>query len=232
MEPKSVYYDREYHCPLCAELFKSLNIRSNAVYVVKKEADFHIVYKGLNPFYYSIVVCPSCYYAASQGVFGQEIPESLAGQLKFALDKLRPELSFDPCGERDRAAALECFILAVRTAQLKKVPAGELAGLLHGAAWISREMDHKESELVYLKEALKYYMEAYNRAPDAVAHMNEAQATYLIGELYRRTGDFARAIQWFRFALDTESIKEQPQLEKQIREQWSLAREENQKLKG
>lgn len=232
MESKSAFYSREYHCPVCQQSFQSLSIRSNAMYVIKKESDFHTVYKGLNPFYYSIVVCPSCCYAASSGVFPQTIPDSLLSPLSYALERLKPALPFNPCSERDSAAALECFILAIRSAQLKKVPAGELAGLLHGAAWISREMDNKESEQVYLGEALKYYMEAYNHNPDSVAHMNEAQATYLIGELYRRTADYARAVQWYKFALDTDSIKEQAQLQKLIREQWSLAREENSKLKS
>jgi uncharacterized protein (DUF2225 family) len=80
--------------------------------------------------HYSIVVCPTCEYAASNSTFNEPLPDKLEVQLARALKVLKGENRPDFGGERDVNVALLCFQLAVRTAQLKKVSPAELAGLL------------------------------------------------------------------------------------------------------
>ena len=97
-----------------------------------------------------------------------------------------------------------------------------------GAAWVAREAQNQELENVYLKEALTHYLEAYNKDFQSIGNMSDVQATYLIGELYRRNGDSKEAVNWFNKVIVHKYIKKYPQIEKLTRAQWALAREQAQ----
>lgn len=219
------FFNREYTCPVCKTKFTSLAVRSSAIYVEKKESDFHTVYRGINPLHYSIIVCPVCEYAASNNNFNNELPSQAAEQIALALSQLKSDKTPNLCGQRKPEEALLSFHLAVRTSKLKKAPPGEIAGLLLASAWIAREIGNQELETKLLKEALNYYLEAFSSGYHA-SNMNELQLIYLIGELNRRLGNFKEAVNWFNRVIMHKNIKSFPAIEKMAREQWSLTREE------
>jgi uncharacterized protein (DUF2225 family) len=228
MTANNLFFEKKFDCPVCKTNFTSLAIRSSRVYVQSKEADLHVIYRGVSPLHYSIIVCPACYYAASTKSFSQEINPILLAKLTQALYQLRPKSAIAYNQERDLDKALGSFKLAIRSAQLKQVRAGELAGLFMGAAWIARETGNQELENIYLKEALTHYLEAYNNDFQSIGNMSDVQATYLIGELYRRNGDSKEAVNWFNRVIAHKYIKQYPHIEKLTREQWTLAREQAQ----
>ncbi len=225
MLDNSPFYERSFTCPVCSKIFKSYAIRSSKVNAEKREPDFHTIYKGVSPLHYTIVVCPSCYYAASNNLFGQEIPDRIVQQLSQALPKIIPADTPDFCHERDLTLALRSYQLGIRSGQLRKARPGELAGLFLGAAWMAREKGEEELEKEYVMQALQSYLEAFNRDFRSIGNMSDVQATYLIGELYRQTGNASEAISWFNKAIFHRNIKQYPQIEKIAREQWALARE-------
>ncbi|SHG99891.1 Uncharacterized protein, DUF2225 family [Thermosyntropha lipolytica DSM 11003] len=225
------FFDREYTCPICKTTFKSPAVRSSAIYVEKKESDFHTVYRGVNPLYYSVIVCPVCEYAASSNTFNNELPGKTAEQIALALSQLKSEKTPDLCKERKPEEALYAFHLAIRSSQLKKAPPGEIAGLLLASAWIAREIGNQQLEAKFLKEALNYYVEAFSSGYN-IPNLNELQLIYLIGELNRRLGNFKEAISWFNRVITHKNIKNFPAIEKMAREQWALAREEMQSCKN
>ncbi|NLU48304.1 MAG: DUF2225 domain-containing protein [Syntrophomonadaceae bacterium] len=227
MSSNNPLFFRHYTCPICETAFKSYSVRSSATFVEKRESDFHIIYRGHSPLHYSIVVCPVCEYAASNSVFNQALPKEQQLQLARALKILKKDNRPDFGGERDAYLAMQCFQLAVRTAQLKKVPPGELAGLLLGTAWVAREANQPEIEVEYRREALKYYLQAYHDSYN-LGNLNELQVAYLIGELYRRDKEYQEAINWFNVVIGHKNIKSNPTIEKMAREQWALCREEAQ----
>lgn len=220
------FFNREYTCPICKTTFNSLSVRSSSTYVEEKESDFHIIYKGISPLHYSIIVCPTCEYAASNTSFSKEINSKLANQLAIALSQLKSNDSPNFGEERDLITTLKAFQLAIRTAQLKRVSAAELSGLLLAAGWIAREMNNTELEEVYVNEALKYYLEAFYSGSGAIGNLSDLQATYLIGELHRRCGEYKEAINWFNKVISHKDIKRNPNIEKMARDQWVLARDQ------
>lgn len=220
-------YPRKYTCPICKTSFTSFQIRSSAVFVEKRESDFHVIYRGTSPLHYSIIVCPECYYAASNKSFNKEIPAKQADQLAVALMQLRPAQKEEFGKERTPEQALKCFQQAIRTAQLKKAPPEELAGLLLGSAWIARETLKFDLESTYLNEALNQYLEAFQNGSGRVGNLSDVKATYLIGELHRRIGNFSEAVNWFNNVITHKDIKQNPQTEKLAREQWALTRQES-----
>ena len=226
MTTTNPFFNKKFECPVCKTSFTSLAVRSSKVYVQSKEADFHVIYRGVSPLHYSMIVCPACYYAASANSFSKEINPLLLEKLIPALYQLRPTTAIEYNRERDLEKALGSFKLAIRSAQLKQVRAGELAGLFMGTAWVAREAGNIELENIYLKEALTQYLEAHNKDFQSIGNMSDIQAIYLIGELYRRNGECKEAINWFNKVIVHKHIKQNPQIEKLAREQWALAREE------
>lgn len=227
MSSNNPLFFRQYTCPICSTSFQSYSVRSSAVFVEKREPDFHVLYRGQSPLHYSIVVCPTCEYAASNSTFNNDLPKEQQIQLARALKILKGSNRPDFGGERDAHLAMQCFQLAVRTAQLKRVPPGELAGLLLGTAWVAREANQTQIEEEYRREALKYYLQAYHDSYQ-LGNLNELQVAYLIGELYRREKDYQQAINWFNVVISHKNIKTNPSIEKLARDQWALCREEAQ----
>lgn len=225
MTTTSPFFPRKYTCPVCHLKFTTLAVRSSMVYVQQRESDFHTIYRGISPLHYSMVVCPACNYAASQKVFAQELPAHTIKPLSLALCKLKEENPIDLCSERNIETVLRCFQMAVRTAQLKKVSEGELAGLLLGTAWIAREIGNSETETYYLKEALQSYLRAYQNGFATIGNLDDIQAAYLIGELNLRCNNYSEAVNWFNQVIVHKNIKRHPVEEKLAREQWALARE-------
>ncbi|NLJ72246.1 MAG: DUF2225 domain-containing protein [Syntrophomonadaceae bacterium] len=220
------FFEREYSCPICLANFTSLTVRSSAIYVEKRESDFHNIYKGVSPLHYSIIVCPECEYAASNTTFNNELNRTMADQLAIALVKLKSPEHIDYSEERTLETALEAFKLAIITAQLKKSKPEELSGLFLAAAWVARESHNSKLEEVYIEQALHQYIEAFNHTSGKIGNLSDLQVTYLIGELYRRSGDYKTAINWFNKVISHKNVKQNPNIEKLTREQWALAREE------
>lgn len=228
MNTKSPFFPRDYSCPVCMASFSSLSVRSSSVNVVRRETDFHTVYRGINPLYYSIVVCPSCEYAAPSQRFSDPLHPEQVQELSRALMQLKIHDRPDYGTERDVHTALQCFRLAVRSAQLKKASKGELAGLLLSTAWIAEEAGESDLELAYRHEALKCYIEAYNHESAVIGNLSDLQVGYLIGELCRREGNLDEAVTWFSKVVFHPDIKKYPSVEKVARDQWALAREQAQ----
>jgi uncharacterized protein (DUF2225 family) len=205
-------------------MFTSLAVRSSAVYTERRESDLHVVYKGISPLHYSIIVCPTCKYAASSNLFSKEMPRALVQQLTTALSLL-PAENLAYCEERDLPTVLASFQLAIRSSQLKKAGPGDLAGLILAAAWIARESGDYQMERDYLEQALKYYLQAFEKCSDHIGNLNDVQAIYLIGELHLRTGNYAEAINWFNRVIVHPKIKTNAAIEKMARDQWAMARE-------
>ncbi len=218
------FFERSYTCPICMMKFNSLAIRSSAVYVEKRETDFHSIYRGINPLHYSIIVCPVCKYAASNNLFSQELPVATVNQLSLALAQFSSGTN-DFTRERDLNTSLESFKMAIRSAQLKKSSPGELAGLLLAAGWICREAEMAEQENYYLDEALRYYQLAFEKSSSHIGNLTDVQVAYLIGELNLRRGNYGEAISWFNKTITHRNIKTNPAVEKQARDQWQIARE-------
>ncbi|QGT99270.1 hypothetical protein SYNTR_0677 [Candidatus Syntrophocurvum alkaliphilum] len=225
MPQSNVFFDRKYTCPVCSGQFSSLSVRSSATYVENKEPDFHTIYKGVSPLHYSIIVCPYCNYAASNNTFSKPLSPVIVEQLSKALAILQEEEPYFS-GERDLTTALRSFQLAIRCSQLKKASAGEIAGLLLASAWLAREIKNTELENTYMNQALKHYREAYEKGTNTIGNLSDIQATYLIGELYRRTGEYSEAVNWFNRAIGHPQINSNPSIEKLARDQWALAREQ------
>jgi len=215
-------YDKDVNCPLCRNKFKTKKTRSRNLKLIKRDDDFCVTYKDINPTYYHIFVCPECGYSATESEF-----DNLSKVEKEILDKsIRSKWKKRDFGEvRDFQEAVEVYKLAILTGQLLKKSKGYIGSLCLKLAWIYRE-NGNDKEMEFLKYALSLLEEAYQYERFPIAGLDEVNLAYLIGELNRRLGNPKVSITWFGLALSNPNIKKHRLIQLRAREQWSLAREQ------
>ncbi len=165
-------------CPKCDTTFKGTVIGSCGY--AGKDTDFYPRYWGANPLPHFVKVCPSCNYADHPSKFKQGTPRQ---------DVPREEKL--PCWRR--------YELVAETQRQDGASTFTLAQTLHRAAWGARAVDRdKTKELEFLHQARELFQQALSEdgvptEPDDLRPI----ITYLVGELYRRTGEESIALEWF-----------------------------------
>jgi hypothetical protein len=214
-----VLYRKEVLCPVCGSTFKTSKVRLSRSKVEKRDEDFCIYYKGENPIYYEVWVCPECGYAAMEAHF-QDIDE-------WGRDKVRKNISVkwrkrSYGSQRGIDEAINCYKLALYCSRVIEAKASTTASLCLRLAWLYRmQQDPREKE--FLKHALNFYMEAFSKERFPIGKMNEITMMYLIGELHRRLGNYEEAVKWFNRVVSHPSRHSNPAIEKMARDQWHLA---------
>ncbi|WP_170291601.1 DUF2225 domain-containing protein [Heliobacterium mobile] len=221
MTRENAFFSLEKTCPVCGRTFSVTRIRSSSIRVKERQADFRVVFEGVNPLYYQVYVCPACNYAALDNSF-----DNLSGNMvtirRSLLDAQEQEPDFQ--GRRTEAVALRSFQLALRTAQICGYSQSVQGALSLRAAWIARDMGDHDTDQMYTEQALHYYEQAFEN--DRSTKSNTVTITYLIGELHRQVGHYNDAIRWFSRAVTNPAVKQEPEVERLARQQWELTRQQ------
>lgn len=218
-------YTKKVICPVCDKQFLSMKAKLNSCKVEKKDEDFCTHYVDLNPMYYDVFVCPICGYAASENSFG-DLTETEVNLLRNAFIGRIVARSF--CDERSLEDAIAACKLAIYTAELREAKASILAGLCLKLAWYYRFADDKQEE-VFLNYALQNYLKAFDNEEFPIGNLNGISMMYLLGELSRRIGNYSDAIVWFGKAVASPERGDNPRIERLVREQWILTKEQYKK---
>lgn len=216
-----VFYTKEVKCPVCSNHFTTTKVRTKACIVTKKDEDFCIHYKDINPVFYEIFVCPICAYASSENSFG-ELNKDEVLKLKDAFSGRLIQRDF--CKERTANDALDSYKLALYTANIKDAKDSIIAGISLKIAWMYRYMKD-EKELQFIQHALDHYLIAYEKEQFPIGNLNEIKLMYLIGELYRRVAKYNEAIIWLNRVVSSPERHSNPIIEKLARDQWMTLRE-------
>ncbi len=221
-----IFYEQEENCPICQKKFTVRKVRRSMCVVSRRDSDFCVIYQSTNPNLYSVWVCPHCGYAAPDATFAEVTP-SEAERLAKGLAE-QGYLGIDFSGERDVAKGITAFEQAVRCLEMRGGKNSAFASLYLRMAWLYRSLgDPKEFE--YIAKALDRYEKAYNSEPMPLGKMSEVTVTYLIGELYRRTGNAAKAVLWFSQVVSNPKARMEPQILQLARDGWQTSREETKK---
>ncbi|MBC9785978.1 DUF2225 domain-containing protein [Heliobacterium chlorum] len=221
MTTENAFFSLQKTCPVCGRSFSVTRTRSSSIRAKERQADFRVIFEGVNPLYYQVYVCPACNYAALDNSF-----DNLTGNMvtirRSLLDAQQQEPDFQGC--RTAEVALRSFQLALRTAQICGYSQSVQGALSLRAAWIARELGDHDTDRMYTEQALHYYEQAFEN--DRSTKSNTVTITYLIGELHRQVGHYNDAIRWFSRAVTNPSVKQEPEIERLARQQWELTRQQ------
>ncbi|HZJ76196.1 MAG TPA: DUF2225 domain-containing protein [Oscillospiraceae bacterium] len=219
---KDLLYDKDCTCSVCTYEFTTKKVRTRPLRIEKREDDFNIIYKSINPNYYYIWVCPVCGYAATEREFDNIRRDQIKTVKKMVSYKWKER---DFGGVRTFQEAEESFKMALLIAQILEKTRAYTGGVCLRLAWLYREIkDPREQE--FLAHALRHFEKAYQTERIDEAGLDEVTLAYLNGELNRRLGHYENAIRWYGTTLEHPNIKRKRQIQIKAREQWGIAREQ------
>lgn len=214
-------YAKEIDCPACGQGFSSKKVRMSRLRLIKRDEDFLSHYKDINPLLYSVFVCPDCGYAGLEDKFTSLRP----GDQELVREKVTSKWKTRSYGGiRNINDGIESHKLALYIGEILDYSRLELGNLCLSLAWLYRIQEDQE-EYRFLELAKNLYQAAYYNESLVATAMDELKLTYLMGELNRRLGNKAEAVQWFNTAISNPDLGLNKALETLVREQWRLARE-------
>lgn len=186
-------YDKKETCPVCAQGFMSKAVKSNAPRVKSKDTDLFIRYNVINPYFYEVIVCPHCGYSALKSDFNNVRSyqkEKISGKVSTQWKgREYPELF-------DENIAIERYKLALLNAVIGELNNSTKAVICLKTAWMYRLLGKEQEEKEFLAKSLQGFLIAYENERTPIYGLDRFSLEYLIGEIYRRTGDFVNAKLW------------------------------------
>jgi len=221
-------YNVTITCPVCSKEIQVTKVKSNACKVVSRDSDFCTHYATVNPLLYDIWVCSHCGYAAQRDKFS----DISFKNSKIIREKVTPRWNpRDFSGERDIDTALVAFKLALYELELLPTSkSSDFARTCMRIAWLYRINDKdsgsKDKENEFLNYALQHYVKAYESERFPIGKFDEITCTYIIGELYRRTGNPEESLKWFSKIISSPAGRNNARILELTREQIQLIKEE------
>ena len=212
-------YQIEVTCTYCQTTFHTSRVRPSFKKAKSTDTDFCVYYKGVNPDYYVVRVCPTCGYACTEN-FSDKWTNL---QRKVFEERVAKQWNMKDYGkERSWDEAVRSYKLALISAQIKGEKDRVIAGLLHHISWLYRYKGLEQQEKRFLQYALDTYVNVYQTEGGDV---NNARLMYLIGELNRRLHYYNEAVQWFGRIINDKKIMDAAMI-RASREQWAATRED------
>lgn len=213
-------FDKSYTCPVCGHTFKERTIKKGKSRPVSSDSDLKPYYEPIDPMYYDIVLCPSCGYAALTSSFGK------LGytQSKWIREEITPKFKYREYPEvYDADTAIERYKLALLNTIAKKAKDGEKAYICMKIAWLYRDKQDPEKELIFIEHAYTGFKHAYANESFPICGIDENTMTYLIGEFARKLGYLEEAIRWIGTVILAKNVNQRLKdraidLKEQIRE--------------
>lgn len=194
IDVNKLLYDRKVKCPVCGQEIKVRVVKSSVARVKSRDTDTFVRYDIINPYLYDVWLCPICGYAALKSEFSKV--------RSYQLNDIRMKISNEWHGREypdvyDEQIAIERYKLALLTAVVADFKDSRKAILCLRLAWMNRLLKKEKEEQFYLGKALQGFLSAYGNEDTPIYGLDTYSLMYLIGELYRRTDNPEKAIEWF-----------------------------------
>ncbi len=198
-------YDKEVKCPVCDAVFTTKKVKTSAIRVDKRDTDFCAHYKGENPTFYGVIVCPKCGYSSFETDY-LKVSNAQIAQVRAKV--LANWGGKDYGGKRLLPDAIEAHKMAILNFNVMGYRKTAIAKACLRIAWFYRMQGDVEKELQFLQHALSNYETAYSTENIEEDPDGEAVILYLMGELNRMLGKYSASVRWFDMALKHPDLQE------------------------
>lgn len=207
-------YDKEQICPVCKRKFIYTKVRNTQLKIIERRKDFYTKYEGVEPFFYDVVVCQNCGYAALESEF-RNVSENMKNSILSKVTTNWVKRKF--YGERKPEKALEAYELSLYCSQLKHDKDIVFAKTCLRISWIYQMLNDSTSENRFLKYSLDSYISAYSGLEN---FDEEIQLIYMIGELNKRLGNNDESLKWFNKVINHPEKNRYSMIVNLAREEW------------
>ncbi len=222
MQQTDLIWLKTIECPLCYEEFQTENVWQKKVTVLEEYPDLGKKYQGTNPLFYSVWVCPNCYYADFRGDdfgnTGKIVDEEFEDDFEI-FEMVSQKADFRK--PRNFNLAITSYRLAILCAKHKKSSLARVGTFNLRLAWLYRSLKKAELEKKYIRYTLDNYMNAFTQEdePD-FGSLSQGGTTYLIAELNRQVGNFKDAVNFFQKVVNDKEMGTEPKYVRLARFGW------------
>ena len=198
--------DKEFTCALCGKTFQDKVLSSTNV--KERDAELRPYAMGLQPLPFFVHACSHC------GFTDGDHHLKLSDQEKAEITKfLTGYCQKHQCTKLTPAEKYEVY---ARTMEIRRQPPLTIALQYRYAAWMADDAGDAAAARTFREQAIRLMSQALENSQ--VPAKEGPAVTYLVGELHRRLGDFAAALNWFARVQDPD-----PQLAKILAQQKEKA---------
>lgn len=221
-------WNKKTKCPFCQFEFETTRMRSSVIKIKEKMTDFGNIYDGECAYFYAVTVCPQCTFAALNKDF-DSIRADYEAKVMEATKKIRQTNVKKPdifgLGTLTPEVAAKRHELAIAFTKMRTYSElGTLAGLYMHLVWIYRLAQNREKERAAMAEAVKAYQDYHEKGGELPEKLGEPGILYLIGELYRRLGQYKEARAYYGRALTSKEIRLFPAIADMTRDMMLAAK--------
>lgn len=216
-------FQQHFECGCCRYQFDDAVIGSCGY--ANKDSDFRPNYWGMNPLPYFIHSCPRCGYTAYD--IGSIPPAALQvwlvkGGMQFVLTQLEESIRQ---AAQQYGSGWQKYLRAVICAEQAGLDTLKIADLFLHMAWTARSEEAFSAERYAQRRALHYFRQAFEA--ELVPGAMQPEVLYLIGELYRRVGEFVPAQARLEAAIAAAERRDNEDIARLARHQHHLAQNGN-----
>jgi len=177
-------------CPACGTAFQAHVVASCGY--AGQDTDFRPRYWGLDPQPLFVHTCPRCLFSGYEAHFAAPVSEELREWL----------VEERGLGRLQSSAGSRRYTLAARCRERAGDNDVAIADMYLRASWCARVEEDRAMERLSQRRAVERFQRALET--DLVLLDQQTAITYLVGELYRRLGDFELATAYLARVLDTD----------------------------
>lgn len=186
-------YDKEIVCPVCENKFLARTVKTNGYRMKKKDSDFYIKYDIINPYFYDVLLCNVCGYAAMKSDFRK--------LRQFEIERVQKNITPKWHGRKypplyDIKVAIERYKLSLLNYSIIDSRSSKKAMNCLKLSWLYRELKDEKNEELFRKNAIIGFKDAYLNEGLPIYGMDNFTVLYLIGELNRRSGNYDEALKY------------------------------------
>lgn len=220
IDKSKLIYEKNYICPVCGNEFKSIAVKSASYRLEKTDSDFFKRYSIINPYFYDVVLCNKCGYAAMQSDFKRIKSYQISLITNSITPKWKGKIYSPPY---DVNIAIQRYKLSLLNYVVMDSKLSMKAINCLKISWMFRLANDSVNELLFLNKALEGLNAAYFSEDLPIYSMDRFTLIYLIGELNRRVGNNDEALKWFSKVITTPNVKQK--LKEMARDQQDLIKE-------
>ncbi len=200
---QEMIYEKDYECPMCKHNIRQKMVKASKNKLLEVEFDLNAQYEKVNPLYYEMVVCEMCGFAQLNK--REEMP-TLA-EAKLINEKICNNFKGRKYSKYYTAQdAIDRYKLGLLNAIVRNATEGEKAYIALKLGWVYRGIGNVVEEKRFLGEALKSFLNAYQKESFPIFELQEEVVCYLIAALSYRLEDYKQAGKWIQVTLKMEGI--------------------------
>jgi len=188
------HYTKEIKCPICENNFKVTGLASytvfNTMYDFQKQGAIRLLYESM------INSCPKCHYSGYNSDFDRTFTEKKKSEILQILEPYK-EIEMNDILESEIAAKIHIYLNS-KNEIIANIYLVASYLLKFDTIQIEKRKELQKECIIYQQKAIEN--KEYDKTEIPVIY-------YLIGELYRRTGEFDKAITYFDMALENTKKK-------------------------